>query len=117
MSPVRTSPHPTTKLWRRLAALLAVVAQIALGVAPLTEAGRGRDAGAHVEAAGTGYHHAHNEADCAACVAQHLQGRVERPDTLVAPARQRWAVTAAPLGRAAARHLSTAPSRAPPLTV
>ena len=48
------------------------VAQIFLSFAPLLEAGRGPDARAHVEEVGTTLHHAHNDADCAACIARGL---------------------------------------------
>jgi hypothetical protein len=48
------------------------VAQIFLSFAPLLEARRGPDASAHVEESGTTLHHAHNEADCAACIARGL---------------------------------------------
>jgi len=45
------------------------IAQIMLAFAPFAEAG---DSRAHIEEAGTTLHHAHNEADCAACVARGL---------------------------------------------
>ena len=47
------------------------VAQIVLAFAPIVEAKQGA-AQAHVEEAGTALHHAHNEADCVACVARVL---------------------------------------------
>lgn len=57
---------------RLVMALFAATAQVFIAGAPLAEARFGPDAGAHVEAAGTSLHHAHNEATCAACVSQHL---------------------------------------------
>ena len=57
----------------RLALLLAAVAQLAVAfLAPVAEARADRGPGAHVEAAGTRLHHAHVEALCPACAAQHL---------------------------------------------
>ena len=58
-------------LWRP-AIFFFAVAQIFLSFAPLLEAAQGPDARAHVEEAGTTLHHAHNEADCAACAARGL---------------------------------------------
>ena len=58
-------------LWRP-AMFFFAVAQILLSFAPLLEAGKGPDARAHVEDIGTTLHHAHNEADCAACIARGL---------------------------------------------
>jgi hypothetical protein len=43
-----------------------------LAFAPLLEGRQGPDAQAHVEEAGTTLHHAHNDADCAACTARGL---------------------------------------------
>ena len=56
-------------LWRPLVCLL-VAAQVLLAFAPLIEWHSGPDARAHVEAAGTSAHHAHNPADCVACAAR-----------------------------------------------
>ena len=103
--------------WRRLAALLVAVAQVALGVAPLLEVRQDASAGVHVEAYGTTFHQAHDDANCAACAAQHLVGRVERAPSLATVTAQRWAVTAAPARAFAPGLLHTAPSRAPPFVV
>ena len=65
-------------LWRPLVCLL-VAAQVLLAFAPLIEWQFGPDARAHVEAAGTRVHHAHNPADCAACSARGLLGVPNRP--------------------------------------
>jgi hypothetical protein len=61
---------------RRLAALVVMVAQIALGLAYSAESWRGADASAHIERSGTQLHHAHNEATCPACAAQSLHAVV-----------------------------------------
>jgi hypothetical protein len=66
-------------LWRP-ALFFFAVAQICLSFAPLFEPD-GPNARAHVEEAGTTLHHAHNEADCAACAARGLlaNANIERP--------------------------------------
>lgn len=57
----------------RLAALLAVVAQCWVAVAPLSES-RGFGLSAHVEAAGTHRgHFTHDEASCSACSVMSMQ--------------------------------------------
>lgn len=58
-------------LWRP-ALFFFTVAQFLLAFAPLLEGRQGPDARAHVEEAGTTLHHAHNDADCAACIARGL---------------------------------------------
>jgi hypothetical protein len=58
-------------LWRP-AIFFFAVAQFLLAFAPLLEGRQGPDARAHVEEAGTTLHHAHNDADCAACIARGL---------------------------------------------
>ena len=58
-------------LWRP-AMFFFAVAQIMLAFAPLAEARRGSDSAAHVEDAGISLHHAHNEAECTACIARVL---------------------------------------------
>ena len=58
-------------LWRP-AIFFFAIAQVFLSFAPLIEARQGPDARAHVEDLGTTLHHAHNDADCAACVARGL---------------------------------------------
>ena len=63
-------------LWRP-AVFLAALAQLVIGVAPIAETALGVNAAAHVEAAGTQLHHAHNDANCPACVAQHILAATE----------------------------------------
>ena len=71
MSFVPTSTVLPRALWRP-AMFFFALAQILLAFAPLAEAKRMGDSAAHVEEAGTSLHHAHNEADCAACTARLL---------------------------------------------
>jgi hypothetical protein len=102
-------------LWRP-AIFFFALAQVFLSFAPLLEARQGPDAHAHVEELGTTLHHAHNEADCAACIARTLlassdpeviqpQGVVStsalKPDEASLPLTSAWTVLAR--------------SRAPPL--
>lgn len=63
-------------LWRP-AIFFFAVAQFVLAFAPLMEGRFGPDARAHAEQAGTNIHHAHNEADCAACTARDLMAAAE----------------------------------------
>jgi hypothetical protein len=76
-------------LWRP-AMFFFAVAQIFLSFAPLLEGAKGPDARAHVEDTGTTLHHAHNDADCAACIARGLLSSSElesgRDDAVVASA-------------------------------
>lgn len=72
---------PTSKmlprsLWRP-AIFFFAVAQFVLAFAPLMEGRFGPDARAHAEEAGTNIHHAHNDADCAACTARDLMAAAE----------------------------------------
>ncbi|MEO5904265.1 MAG: hypothetical protein ABIQ55_09660 [Gemmatimonadaceae bacterium] len=63
-------------LWRP-AIVFFVVSQFVLAFAPLMEGRFGPDARAHAEQAGTAIHHAHNDADCAACAARDLMAAAE----------------------------------------
>ena len=58
-------------LWKS-ALFAAAAAQFVLALAPFAEGQYGTSARAHVEASGTGEHHAHNDADCTACTARGL---------------------------------------------
>lgn len=65
-------------LWRP-AMLVFAVAQVLLAFAPLAE-GKAANLRAHVEEAGTTGHHAHDEANCVACVARAMLSASELPD-------------------------------------
>ena len=56
----------------RTAIFLYAAAQLCLALAAFSEGRFGADARSHVEAAGTSVHHAHDEADCAACAARAM---------------------------------------------
>jgi hypothetical protein len=70
-------------LWRP-ALFFFAVSQFLLAFAPLLEGRQGPDARAHVEEAGTTLHHAHNDADCAACIARGLLASAD-PQSTEAP--------------------------------
>lgn len=63
-------------LWRPAIVFFAI-SQFVLAFAPLIEGRFGPDARAHAEQAGTNIHHAHNDADCAACAARYLMAAAE----------------------------------------
>ncbi len=56
----------------RAAISIFAAAQLCLALASFSEGRFGTDARAHVEAAGTSVHHAHDEGSCAACTARAL---------------------------------------------
>ncbi len=85
---VRHSHVLPSVLWRP-ALLLFAVAQLFVVIAPLAEGRFGADAKAHVEAAGSSGHHAHNEADCTSCVARSLVGAPNRSDNTAPLSLQR----------------------------
>lgn len=91
------------------------VAQIMLAFAPLAEARYGDDARAHVEEAGTTLHHAHNEADCVACIARGLLSTAH-PAAHDVPALASRVTSLVPTASAALESVwsALARSRAPP---
>ena len=110
------APRPThfRPIFLRAAALLALVAQLSVGIAALSEARAGLGYASHIDPSGTSTHYAHNEAVCAACQARSLHGvvRLPHPPLVVAPRRELAAITAPELRHdsgADAHHLSRAP--------
>lgn len=100
---------------RRLAALVVMVAQLALGLAVSAESWGGSDASPHVERHGTQLHHAHNEATCPACAAQSMHARVEPPLPPLPDAENGVPATVARAdSRPPARTRTANGSRAPP---
>jgi hypothetical protein len=110
------APRPASlrPIFLRAAALLALVAQLALGVAAFGEGREGLGFASHVDPSGTSTHYAHDEAVCAACQARSLHGvvRLPHPPLVIAPRRE-LAMLAAPESYrgagADALHLSRAP--------
>jgi hypothetical protein len=100
----------------RLAVYAIAVAQMVLGAAPILDGSAGPDARAHVETTGTRLHHAHDEADCSACLARHLLATtdIERPRSVTTSTLAATpAVDVEIILRAA--HSSHTRSRAPPV--
>lgn len=98
----------------RAAAILALVAQLALAIAGLSEGRAGVGYAAHIDPGGTSTHYAHNEAVCAACQARSLHGVVKlpHPPLVLAPRRELPQITAPESHHdsgAHAQHLSRAP--------
>ena len=56
----------------RPALVFVAIAQLVLAFAPLIEGQAGADARPHVEAEGTGSHHAHDAGDCTGCIVRSL---------------------------------------------
>lgn len=68
-------------------ALLALIAQVGVALAPLAE-GRRPAMGPHVEAGGVKLHYAHDEATCAACQARSIQGTPRAASVPLPPATE-----------------------------
>ncbi len=99
----------------RPAMLFFAVAQLLLAFAPIAEGRLGASADTHAEDAGTGLHHAHDEANCTACVGRQLVASSD----VVAPgglghSRGLHCGTATSPERAAAVVLTDSRPRAPP---
>lgn len=100
----------------RAAVVLYAVAQLFIALVSVTEGRFGADARAHVEAAGTSMHHAHDEGGCAACAARALLSTNDRADRIALPARPKESVAEAQTAsrpNMAAR--ASARPRAPPV--
>ena len=101
-------------LWRP-AIFFFAVAQFFLAFAPLMEGRFGADARAHVELAGTSTHHAHNDADCAACTARGLlaSANIATPAAFESPRADVLAPSQQDV-HLASRRESSSKARAPP---
>ena len=87
-----------------------------LAIVPFADVNEGRSAPAHVEAYGTTMHYAHDESNCAVCVARQLVGRTELAVRMQLPAEHPEGVMASVELPAISldRHFVASP-RAPPL--
>ncbi len=98
-----------------IGAAVAFVAQLGLTAAPIAEGVQGRDAAAHVEAAGIATHYAHNGATCATCQARSLHGlAVGSPASLLRSAVRDAGIVSARIERVTAEPFSPNNPRAPP---
>ena len=107
-------PAPLRPIFLRVAALLALVAQLAVGVGALGEARAGLGYASHIDPSGTSTHYAHDEAVCAACQARSLHGvvRLPHPPLVLAPRSELAPITVPESHHdsgADAQHLSRAP--------
>ena len=76
--------HPFARWLVSIGAIVAIVAQLSVALAPLGEARLGGGTASHLESGGTSAHYAHNDATCAVCQARLLQGLATRtPDVLL----------------------------------
>lgn len=117
---MRNSPRLATFRRRLLwfGAAAAVVVQLGLTLAPIAEALVGQDAAAHVEAAGTSTHYAHNDATCATCQARTLHGLIARAaDPLIRLAVCDTGIVSANDLRITAEAFSLNNPRAPPTSL
>lgn len=99
-------------------AMLAMMAQLVVALAPLGEGRIARAPHAHVEAGGTTGHAAHNEATCPSCQARSIQGTTARPTfVLPHPARAMTLAVSDPVAPPfSAFHRQSNP-RAPPVVI
>jgi hypothetical protein len=102
--------------WFWIALAMFALAQFDLvAIVPFAEANEGRSAPAHVEAYGTTLHYAHDESNCALCVARQLIGRTELAVRLPLLAeRPNGVVIRVELASAALDRFAVVSSRAPP---
>jgi hypothetical protein len=97
-----------------IAALVAIVGQVAMAFVPLAEGAEGRSMASHVERGGTSAHYAHNDANCAACQARTLLGLASRPQAAL-PLRAETSEAIVFVAELPATHgLFSHNSRAPP---
>lgn len=102
----------------RIAASLAVAAQLVLCLSGLVEGKAGIGAASHVESAGTSAHYAHNEATCAACAARSLHGTAAPAASPPAPAGPEPSVNdSGPRTTPSFELAFSHPSRAPPAVI
>ena len=98
-------------------ATIAILAQVVVAIAPLTE-GRYSRMGSHVESTGSRTHVLHDDATCAACQARSIQGTTARAAVPVAVAASAPSdiVRSADRDASADLHLQQNP-RAPPRVI
>jgi hypothetical protein len=87
-----------------------------VAIVPFADVNEGRSAPAHVEAYGTKAHYAHDESNCAVCVARQLIGRTELAVRVQLPAEHPMGVMASvELPSISLDRFSVSSPRAPPL--
>ncbi|MDQ2767607.1 MAG: hypothetical protein M3Y30_10670 [Gemmatimonadota bacterium] len=110
-------PNTQRPRWFWLALAMFALAQFDIvAIVPFADANEGRSAPAHVEAYGTTTHYAHDESNCAVCVARQLVGRTTVAVRMPPPAEQPIGVmTSVELPAISLARFSVASPRAPPL--
>jgi hypothetical protein len=113
----RSTPTTRRPRWFWIALAMFALAQFdVVALAPFADANEGRSAPAHVEAYGTRIHYAHDEANCALCVARQLIGRASVVVRLPLPAEHPTGIIASvELPVVSLDRFSVASPRAPPL--
>ncbi len=100
----------------RAAISIFAVAQLCIALVSFSEGRYGADARAHIEAAGTSVHHAHDEASCAACTARALFASFQHEESPFLESSGRAGVIASQLdARPDFTSRSDARPRAPPV--
>jgi hypothetical protein len=113
----RSYPKTHRPRWFWIALAMFALAQFDIvAVVPFADANEGRSAPAHVEAYGTTAHYAHDESNCAVCVARQLIGRTELAVRLPHPAELPVGIVASiELPSISLDRFSVASPRAPPI--
>ena len=108
-------PNDCSRFWhRRMSALLLLVLQFGMVLAPMSER-EGRRTLTHVEQQGTRHAQLHNEATCALCAVRSLQAAVLQAATALSTAVATQSLVSAPRAILTSRDLPPSnASRAPP---
>ncbi len=116
MHSLRRLALPPVNGWPRLLISLALLfVQATVAFTPISEARQGLGAAAHVEDANKAVHYAHNDANCAYCVARNIHAPAPTPPEFSDRPQESDALVPAVGFVAPARLTSTASlSRAPP---
>ncbi|HEV7703969.1 MAG TPA: hypothetical protein VGO46_06730 [Gemmatimonadaceae bacterium] len=114
-APVRLKTRRPRWFWLALA-MFALAQFDIVAIVPFADANEGRSAPAHVEAYGTTSHYAHDESNCAVCVARQLIGRTQLSVRMPLPAEHPVGVMASvELPAISLDRFSVTSPRAPPL--
>ena len=112
----RTYPKTRRPRWFWIALAMFALAQFDIvAVVPFADANEGKSAPAHVEAYGTTAHYAHDDANCAVCVARQLIGRTSLVARLPLPIEHPTGIVArVEIPSISLDRFSVASPRAPP---
>jgi hypothetical protein len=114
-APARSKTRRPRWFWLALA-MFALAQFDIVAVVPFADANEGRSVPSHVEAYGTTTHYAHDESNCAVCVARQLIGRTQLSVRMPLPAEHPIGVMASvELPAISLDRFSVASPRAPPL--